>query len=130
MSTETGKLRNSIVTGNATIDGDGNSHRGWFIGHFVDPAGSLRSTQDLEIKWGVHATGDEKPSPEVVERATTLALLVSGLFVLEFPELKRLIYLERPGDYVVFAPKMLHTWRALEDSVVLSVRWPSVITSD
>ena len=34
--------------------------------------------------------------------------------------------LTREGDYAVWGPAIDHTWEALDDSVVVSVRWPSV----
>jgi quercetin dioxygenase-like cupin family protein len=34
--------------------------------------------------------------------------------------------LTRPGDYVVWGPGVDHSWRAEQDAVVLTVRWPSV----
>jgi quercetin dioxygenase-like cupin family protein len=36
------------------------------------------------------------------------------------------VLLERQGDYVVWGPGVDHSWRAEEESVVLTVRWPSV----
>src|SRR2546427_161524 len=35
--------------------------------------------------------------------------------------------LERPGDYVVWGPGIDHIWQAEADSVVITVRWPSLI---
>lgn len=33
---------------------DGRETRGWFLGHFIDPAEGVRSSRDVEVKWGVH----------------------------------------------------------------------------
>jgi hypothetical protein len=117
------ELDNLVVTGNAT---DEHSETGWFIGHFISPAYGLRCTRDVEVKWGEHRSNDKKAMLAANETATTLTLLVRGLFVVEFPSLDISVRLEQPGDYVIFAPKVAHGWTALEDSVILTIRWPSV----
>lgn len=128
MASEMSEANNLIVTGNAGNHGDENDHRGWFIGHFIDPAQGLRYTEGIEVKWGVHSTNEKKPFPDASEEATTLTLLISGAFIVDFPNVSKSVYLKRPGDYVVFAPEVMHSWKALQDSVVLTVRWPSVNT--
>ena len=42
------------------------------------------------------------------------------------PEEREEIVLSREGDYVRWVPGTDHTWKAEQDSVVLTVRWPSV----
>lgn len=126
MSNETYESGNLIATGNAVSQGNENSHRGWFIGSFVDPMKGLRHSEEVEVKWGVHSAGQGKPFPDASEGGTTLTLLVQGKFIVDFPELCKSVCLREPGDYVIFAPKMLHGWTALEDSIVLTVRWLSV----
>ena len=51
---------NLVTTGNAIEDGLGNCNTGWFIGHFIDSRQMLRSTDKLEVKWGVHPANDKK----------------------------------------------------------------------
>jgi quercetin dioxygenase-like cupin family protein len=58
------------------------------------------------------------------EHRTALLVLISGRFRVELPD--RSVLLERPGDYVVWGHGVDHTWWADEESVVLTVRWPSV----
>jgi hypothetical protein len=120
------KPDNMITSGNAKDDGPQNGARGWFVGHFINPVHGLRYTQDVEIKWSEHLPGTKRISPSVRERATTLTLLLSGLFVIEFPDIDVAFSLERTGDYVISAPGVAHLWRAIEDSVVLTVCWPSI----
>ncbi len=36
------------------------------------------------------------------------------------------VTLARQGDYAVWGPGIDHSWEALADSVVITVRWPSV----
>jgi hypothetical protein len=54
----------------------------------------------------------------------TSNLLVRGSFVLVFPD--REVALRREGDFVMFGPGVAHSYRCLEESLVLTVRWPSV----
>ncbi len=51
-------------------------------------------------------------------------MLISGRFRMRFP--RREVLLERQGDYVVRGRGVDHSWHADEESVVLTVRWPSV----
>ena len=67
------------------------------------------------------ATGGRRGS--AAER-TALLVLISGCFHMEFPE--RTVVLDKQGDYVVWPRGVDHSWYAAEDSVVLTVRWPSV----
>jgi hypothetical protein len=48
--------------GNATDEAD--EHRGWLLGHFMaEPGGqSIRTTSALEVKWGIHPAGQERPA--------------------------------------------------------------------
>ncbi len=110
-----------VYTGNAGADAA--LDRGWLLGHFKDP-GDPRHSEDVEIKWGVHPAGDRRAAWVGAEQRTALLVLVSGRFRVEFPE--RSVLLERQGDYVVWGRGVGHSWLAEEESVVLTVRWPSV----
>ncbi|MEV6105389.1 signal peptidase I [Streptomyces sp. NPDC051940] len=97
--------------------------RGWLLGHFKD-AGDPRHSEDVEIKWGVHPKGDERARWATAEVRTALLVLISGRFRLDFPD--RSVVLAEQGDYVVWGKGVDHSWQAEEESVVLTVRWPSV----
>ncbi len=97
--------------------------RGWLLGHFKEP-GDPRHSQDVEIKWGVHPRGEERARWVRGEQRTTLLVLVSGRFRVRLPG--REVLLAEQGDYVVWGRGTDHSWRAEEDAVVLTVRWPSV----
>ncbi len=112
----------TVVTGNALADGAG--HRGWFVGHFVEALAGPRRATAVEVKWGVHPAGETHAAWVRNATATTLSVLVRGRFRITFPDGDRL--LQREGDYALWAPGVPHRWRAEADSVVLSVRWPSV----
>jgi hypothetical protein len=113
-------MSGNVYVGTAAADGPAN--RGWLLGHFM-PAGDVRHSDDLEIKWGVHARGDQRERWVTDERRTALIVLVSGRFRVELPG--RSVLLARQGDYVVF-DGVDHSWRAEDDSVILGVRWPSI----
>jgi quercetin dioxygenase-like cupin family protein len=107
--------------GNAAEDSQGT--RGWLLGHFIDPAEGVRSTKDVEVKWGVHPAGDKRPDWTSDDQRTTLLLLVQGEFRLSLTE--GTVTMTRQGDYVMWGPGIDHMWEAIEDSVVVTVRWPS-----
>ncbi len=104
---------------------DGLAYCGWFVGHFVDPAAGPRHSLDVEVKWSEHAAGDTPDQVVLGDWRTTLTALISGRFEVVVDGDRTV--LERPGDYVIWAPAATrwHSWRALADSVMLTVRWPS-----
>jgi hypothetical protein len=114
-------LADTWYTGNAN---DATGTRGWLLGHFVEPADDIRSTGDLEIKWGIHPAGDRRPEWVGEEERTTLVLLVSGRFRVDLSV--GTVQMERQGDYAIWGPGIDHTWEAEQDSVVITVRWPSI----
>lgn len=129
----------NIYQGNATADG--RDFSSWFVGDlerwcalngvpFEPSRHGLRSTQALEIKWGLHRKGDPRPggwtgpSPRMC-----LSLLVQGDFMLKFrlpesPEQETTYRMTEVGDYLLWREDGEHTWMALEDSIILTVRWP------
>ncbi|MGW0804174.1 signal peptidase I [Nonomuraea sp. NPDC002799] len=114
-------MNDQVYVGNAGADGA--LDRGWLLGHFKPP-GDPRHSEDVEIKWGVHLPGDERAQWVEGEERTALLVLISGRFRVELPG--RSVLLARPGDYVVWGKGVGHSWRAEEESTVLTVRWPSV----
>jgi quercetin dioxygenase-like cupin family protein len=111
--------------GNAAEDTE--TTHGWLLGHFIDPSGGVRSTKDVEVKWGVHPAGDRRAAWTSDDRRTTLLLLVDGRFRIDLTEGNRT--LSEQGDYVLWGPGIDHSWEALTDSIVVTVRWPSVSTT-
>lgn len=108
-------------SGNA--NDDGHDTRGWLLGHFIAPADDVRSTKDVEVKWGVHPRGEKRPEWASDDQRTTLLLLVTGHFRVHLTE--GTATLTRQGDYAVWGPGIDHIWEALDDSTVITVRWPS-----
>jgi hypothetical protein len=107
--------------GNAAIDGQ--DHRGWIVGHFMGDTDDIRTSKDVEIKWGIHPAGDERADWQTDEYRTTVVVLISGQFRLSLSNDDH--RLANVGDYVMWGPGTGHTWAAEEDSVVLTIRWPS-----
>jgi hypothetical protein len=124
--THTPSPNSAISWGNAANDGVQGGRRGWFVGHFIDRAAGPAATNTIEVKWGVHTAGETKAIEGVNQTATTLSLLVSGRFHLEFPSHRCSVTLDHPGDYAVWSPGVSHRWRVVEDAVVVTVRWPSL----
>ncbi|WP_327268215.1 signal peptidase I [Streptomyces sp. NBC_01218] len=114
-------MDDSVYVGNAGADAA--LDRGWILGHFKG-AGDPRHSEQVEIKWGVHPRGDERAQWVRGEERTALLVLIGGRFRVELPG--RDVVLSRQGDYVVWGHGVDHSWYAEEESVVLTVRWPSV----
>jgi mannose-6-phosphate isomerase-like protein (cupin superfamily) len=114
-------MTNSVQFGNASDDP---TYRGWLIGHFVDQSKGLRHSDDIELKWAHHPRGEERPDWVTKETRTSVSILVSGKWEMIFQD--QSVTLSKPGDYVMWGPGTDHKWRALEDTVLLTVRWPSV----
>ena len=108
-------------SGNA--EQDGRETRGWILGHFIDSSEGVRSSKDVEVKWGIHPPGDKRHEWTADDQRTTLVLLITGNFRVDLTGAS--IALEKQGDYVVWGPGIDHSWEAISDSVVVTVRWPS-----
>ena len=116
-------MADNWYVGNANEDAG--EYRGWLLGHFIDAASSgPRSTEALEVKWGIHPEGDARPAWTADDQRTTMLLLVSGQFRLDLTAGS--FTLKRQGDYVVWGPGIDHSWQAEQDSIVITIRWPSV----
>jgi len=99
-----------------------NDYRGWFLGHFIGAPGDPGHSEAVEIKWGRHAAGEMRAAWSQCD-SSSLAILIRGRFVLGFEETE--FVLQNEGDFVFWGPGIPHTWRAVEESLVITVRWPS-----
>ena len=61
------------------------------------------------------------------DQRTTLVVLVEGNFRVDLTEGHTVM--TRPGDYLMWGPGIDQTRSALEDSIVITVRWPSAARS-
>ena len=115
----------AITCGNAIEEGRENRGSGWFIGYFISPLNGDACCQDIEVKWGIHRAGEEKLGIGTNRSCKTISLLVRGRFTLIFPNHGDVV-LATEGDYIIFGADIPHSWRAEEDSTIISIRWPSV----
>jgi hypothetical protein len=114
-------MDDGVYVGNAGRDATGN--RGWLLGHFKEQ-GDPRRSDTVEVKWGVHPRGEQRAQWVQGEMRTAPLVLITGRFRMEFRG--RSVLLERQGDYVVWGQGVEHSWFAEDDSVVMTLRWPSV----
>ncbi len=111
----------SVYFGN--VNNESTAQRGWFIGHFIEDKDSLRFSQDVEMKWGIHQKGERRDEWSVCATATTMSLVVQGQMRMIFREQEMVL---KPGDYYISQPQVEHKYVIEEDSVILTVRWPSL----
>ena len=114
-------MSESWHAGNAAEDGRGTN--GWLLGHFIDPAKGVRHSKDVEVKWAIHPAGDKRAAWTADDQRTTLLLLIQGNFRVDLTEAS--VTLAKQGDYAMWGPGIDHSWQAISDSVVVTVRWPS-----
>ncbi len=114
-----------IYVGNAATE----NLNGWFIGQFIPPELGPRHQTDVELKWGIHPAGETRAQSWVrYKKATTVSILIQGIFQIHLRadgEIKEVL-LQKQGDYVTMPPGVDHIWAAITDSVVMSVRFPSL----
>lgn len=112
--------------GNAAVDQVRNT--GWFVGQLVPAEQDLRHQTDVELKWGVHKDGEQRSHPWANGNATTISVLIQGALHVTFDVggTPQVVTLRTEGDYVIFGPGAVHSWEAVGDTIVLSVRFPSV----
>jgi hypothetical protein len=110
-----------VLRGNAYVDAV--PYAGWLVGHFVEPATSLRATGDVEVKWDVHPAGHARSTWVEADERTALCVLLRGRLRLRFGDGD--VLLAEEGDYAMWHG-VGHTWSVEEDCVAVVVRWPSV----
>lgn len=92
-----------------------NFRGGWFIGDFSP---TLLATSNFEVCIKYFKGGDFEPN-HFQERATEFTIVVSGLCRMGSLTLS-------PGDIVVLDPGEESDFLAIEDSVVLGIKTPSL----
>ena len=117
---------NSFYFGNAASDQIRGT--GWFVGQFVPAELGLRHQTDVELKWGLHPSGERRVHPWAQGHGTTISILIYGTLRVEFQtgSTPQVVMMQRQGDYVAYGPKVVHTWEAIGETLVLTVRFPSV----
>lgn len=99
-------------------------NKGWLMGHFVREPGFRN--EHVEVKWSTHKKGWAKGFAAANRSAKSLSVLISGRFILTFPDDNKEIVLSKPGDYCFWSEGVQHSSAAPEESVVLTIRWPSI----
>lgn len=115
-----------VTTGNAELVGA--ARGGWILGHFVDEEPSRRH-RDVEVSWCPHHKGACNQHGAVANRAAhTLTILIYGRFRLTFASDGKVgsVLLSAPGDFALWVPGVAHDWLAEEETLLVSVRWPSI----
>ena len=109
----------------------GKTKGGWFVGNFIADD-ELRQTQDVEIKWGIHKSGESNGGFATNNRAKTMSVLIKGRFTLTFQRavgsqtVEEDVPLTKEGDYALWTYGVPHNWKCLEECTILTVRWPSL----
>jgi hypothetical protein len=127
----------NITKGNAVTDGQ--EFRCWFVGRiekwckenripFDRERFGLRKTDDIEIKWGIYKKGDVRSEWASSSHMTGMSILIRGDSIFTFREIKNQgnsqeVRLRNEGDYVIWQEDAEHTWKMLDDSVFLTLRW-------
>ena len=126
-----------FTQGNAAHDGA--PFNSWFIGDLASWAKrariamqqgefGFRQSLSMEMKWGTHLAGEQRPEWAACSERMTMSVLVRGRFLLRFrsPNNREQMSehcLKGEGDYAVWGTDSEHTWVAEEDSVIFTVRW-------
>jgi hypothetical protein len=124
------KKQGLISGGNAIADGA--QTRGWFIGHFM-PEETPLWDPTVEIKYSLSAKGRSRSREDATASSAqrSLQILVAGKvktsLVIEDGHDQHVL-LEKPGDWCLWEAHAVHYWEILEDSVIITIRWPSIDT--
>jgi hypothetical protein len=127
----------NVTTGNAITDGK--EFRYWFVGRiekwcrennvpFDKERFDLRSTDDIEMKWGIYKKGEARSDWVSSSDMTGMSILIRGNSIITFREMNgqgdsKGVQLMKEGDYVIWREDVEHTWKMLEDSTFLTLRW-------
>lgn len=112
-----------IIKGN--LNQNDPKRRGWFAGNFMDE-GSPFKTDAFELQWRKLKAGEEKTALGTQKVAKTIGILVYGKFEFSFPDVNKKITIEKEGDFVYYDAGVTHSWKVLEDTLLVSIRWPSI----
>ncbi|MCX6729889.1 MAG: signal peptidase I [Candidatus Portnoybacteria bacterium] len=100
----------------------------WLMGHFIKPQSNLLFDEKLEIKWGEVKAGYDNGQWSKSNYAKTIAILVHGEFIMSFQNQD--VVLKKEGDYVIWGPGIVHMGKAVKDTVLITLRWPSLCRDD
>jgi hypothetical protein len=116
-SIKTGNFNDSII--------ETPQRRGWVLGQFIESQSLFHST-DVEIKWGVHKKGEKISTSKANVQAKSIAILLSGKININFTETNKSAVLENEGDFAIWNSGIFHNYEFIEDTTVITIRWPSI----
>mmetsp|Transcript_3314 Transcript_3314/g.5813 ORF Transcript_3314/g.5813 Transcript_3314/m.5813 type:complete len:234 (-) Transcript_3314:2359-3060(-) len=123
LSITTSHRSSEIQFGNA--DHDVSLSGKWILGHFISPDNNnLRHSKDCELKWARNSAGTSNGEIAVNRAGHSMGILIYGRQRYDFGS--HSVVLQQQGDYVIWAPGVAHTWTSELDSLILTLRWPSV----
>lgn len=120
-----------VTTGNAsTVAAEEQpKYKFWIIGQMIDEY-SPRHTGAFEVKWGTHLKGENYPEllPQKEGVTAAISILISGKMRLQFKNGTETqdVILETQGDFALWEQGVSHNSAFLEDTLVLTIKWPSV----
>ncbi len=82
--------------------------------------------ENVGLKWSKVKKGEKKTVPTANSSSKTLGILIYGKTTIEFPEVGESVTLSEEGDYIFLPEHTKHMYEFLEDSLMVSIRWPAV----
>jgi hypothetical protein len=120
-----GVSMSGLIRGNLK-DKIADNDRGWVIGYFTNPKHEFHE-HSFEMQWADLRAGETKPDgPACNTTAKTMCILIDGHLRLSFRNSEETVVLREKGDFVYFPHGVYHYWEAVEPTVTMTLRWPSV----
>ena len=144
----TAKVQGYLSGNTDDPEGPTNHFRGWLVGELdrwangdaekecIASKATLLTTQLVGVKFQTEPRGKAGPAySDVGDGKITLALLIAGELRIKLVSRQsgreHTEFLRNTGDYLVWPSSTYsHSWEALEDSTVVTVRWPELGSPD
>ncbi len=131
-------MLDEITFGNAASDSENFGQ--WFVGNiqkwcensnnppFIPEQFGLRQNEAVEIKWAKHEKGEERHSWAKCADRIAICVLIRGDMIFKFHDPKEdnktvQQRLSKEGDYLIWKEDVEHSWVAMEESLIIIVRW-------
>jgi hypothetical protein len=82
--------------------------------------------ENVGLKWTKARKGEKKEVYTANTSSETLGILIYGRMRVDFLEPESSLVLEKEGDFLFLAKDVFHRYEFLEDSLVISLRYPAV----
>ena len=110
-----------VKTGNFNIEAEAIGE--WVVGF---NEGSNLKNNELALKWSKYKKGETKAVPTANHTSKTIGVLIRGKIEIVLTDLGRTVLLEKEGDYIYLPPNTKHYHNVLDDTFLISVRWPAL----